>query len=282
MNQIKKAKYRLLLFLPFLFLVIFFELVPLISMLTKSVQGNGGLTLDNFTQIFSKPIYISAITNSLGVAVIATIVGLIVDFLLAMALSQSKGTGKTLYLSVLNLTSTFSGLPMTLSFITILGTSGVFVLMGKMLGMDWLANYNLYSMKGMTVVYLYFQIPMGTLLLVPAFAKVQKEWKEAATLMNAGGVTFWMKVGVPVLMPAIMGTFNMLFANALTTYATPYLLINNSIALLPIKIVDMFVGDVRQRPELGSALSVVLLAIMLFILGLSNLIKRHYEKGQKG
>ncbi len=64
-------------------------------------------------------------------------------------------------------------------------------------------------------------------------------------------------------------------------HATPYLLINNSIALLPIKIVDMFVGDTRQRPELGSALSLVLLGIVVLEICLSNLVKRHFEKGNR-
>ena len=83
------------------------------------------------------------------------------------------------------------------------------------------------------------------------------------------------------MMPGILGTFNMLFANAIATYATPYLLVNNSIALLPVKIVDMFVGDVKQRPGLGSALSIVMLAIVLIEIGLTNLCKKHFEKGTR-
>ena len=81
------------------------------------------------------------------------------------------------------------------------------------------------------------------------------------------------------MMPGIMGTFNMLFSNAIAASATPYLLVNNSIALLPVKVVDMFVGDVRQRPELGSALSLVMLTIVLLEIGLTNLCKKHFEKG---
>ena len=56
---------------------------------------------------------------------------------------------------------------------------------------------------------------------------------------------------------------------------------NNNIPLLPIKVVDMFVGDVRQRPELGSALSITLLAIVLIEIGLTNLCKKHFEKGTR-
>lgn len=281
MKNWKKTGGRLCFFLPLAFIIIFFECVPLFSMITKSFIGDSGFTLDNFIAIFEKAIYQTALKNSLWITIMSTLVGLVIDFFLAMALSSETGRKKTWYMSLLNLTSTFSGVPLTIAFITLLGTAGVFVLIAQRIGFDPLASYNLYSMKGMFIIYVYFQIPMGTLLLLPTFEKVRKEWKEAARLMNAGSVRFWLQIGIPVMMPGILGTVNMLFANAIATYATPYLLVNNSIAFLPIKIVDMFVGDVRQRPEMGSALSIVLLAIVLIEIGITNLVKRHFEKGTR-
>lgn len=267
--------------LPLAFIMILFECVPLAGMIVKSFVEDGRLTLAHYISVFTKPAYLVAIKNTLCITLSSSVIGLIIDFILGMALSGSKGKGKTLYLSLLNLTSTFSGVPLSVAFITVLGTSGVFVLIGKQLGIDMLANYNLYSLGGMFVIYVYFQIPMGTLLILPAFEKVRREWKESARLMDAGSFRFWMQVGIPVMMPGILGTFNMLFANAIATYATPYLLVNNSISLLPVKVVDMFVGDVKQRPGLGSALSIVLLAIVLAQIGLTNLCRRHFEKGTK-
>lgn len=281
MNNRKKYASRLIFFLPLAIIILLFECVPLISMITKSFIDSGKLTLENFAQVFQKPVYIVAIKNSLWVTLLSTAVGLVIDFFLAMALSGDRGKKKSWYLSLLNLTSTFAGVPLTIAFITVLGTAGVFVLIAQKIGFSPLAAYNLYSMKGMFIIYVYFQIPMGTLLLLPTFDKVKKEWKEASRLMNGGNVRFWVHVGIPVMMPGILGTFNMLFANAVATYATPYLLVNNSISLLPVKIVDMFVGDVRQRPGMGSALSIVLLVIVLLEIGLTNLCRKHFEKGMK-
>lgn len=186
---------RILFLLPLALIVILFECVPLGGMVLKSITDHGTLTMEYFHQILEKPVYTAAIKNSLWIALSSTIVGLIVDFFLALALSSEKGRKKTWYLSLLNLTSTFSGIPLAIAFITALGTSGVFVLMGRQAGINWLSGYNLYSMKGMFLVYLYFQIPMGTLLLLPAFEKVRKGvergsqadecWK--CLLLDAGG-----------------------------------------------------------------------------------------------
>ena len=88
-----------------------------------------------------------------------------------------------------------------------------------------------------------------------------------------------MRVGVPVLIPGITGTFTMIFANALAAYATIYALVQNNFPVLPTKIADCFTGDIVGRPEIGSALTVVLLLIMCLALILSNLVKKYGVKG---
>lgn len=282
MDQSKRILKRAVFFLPLALLIALFECIPLMGMVVKAFLADGQLSLGNFIKAFQEPAYQVAMLNSLWITILSSLAGLVVDFFLAMALSGSRGRGKSWYLSLLNLTSTFSGVPLTIAFITTLGTSGVFVLMAQQVGFLPLADYNLYSVAGMFIIYLYFQIPMGTLLMLPVFEKVRKEWREASSLMGVGQLRFWARIAIPVMMPGILGTFNMLFANAIAAYATPYLLVNNSVALLPTKIVDMFVGDVRQRPGLGSALSLVLLAFVILEITLTNLCKRHFEKFEKG
>lgn len=282
MDQSKRILKRAVFFLPLALLIALFECIPLMGMVVKAFLADGQLSLGNFIKAFQEPAYQVAMLDSLWITILSSLAGLVVDFFLAMALSGRRGRGKSWYLSLLNLTSTFSGVPLTIAFITTLGTSGVFVLMAQQVGFLPLADYNLYSVAGMFIIYLYFQIPMGTLLMLPVFEKVRKEWREASSLMGAGQLRFWARIAIPVMMPGILGTFNMLFANAIAAYATPYLLVNNSVALLPTKIVDMFVGDVRQRPGLGSALSLVLLAFVILEITLTNLCKRHFEKFEKG
>ena len=92
---------------------------------------------------------------------------------------------------------------------------------------------------------------------------------------------FWTKVGIPVLMPGILGTFSVLFANALAAYATVYALMMNNISLLPIQIAGSFVGEVKLKPGLGDALSVVMMALMVIMIFVTNGIGRQFQKGVK-
>ena len=144
MKSLKKAGGRMAFFLPLAFIIVFFECVPLVSMIVKSfLEDNGsGFTFNNFIQIFQKPVYLVAIKNTLWITILSTIVGLVIDFFLAMSLSKDTGKRKSLYLSLLNLTSNFSGVPLSIAFITLLGTSGVFVLISKEIGFTPMSSYN--------------------------------------------------------------------------------------------------------------------------------------------
>ena len=120
------------------------------------------------------------------------------------------------------------------------------------------------------MIYVYFQIPLSTLLLIPAFDSIRKEWKEAVALLGGSRMTFWRKVGIPVLMPSILGTFSVLFANALAAYASAYALLMNNVSLLPIRLSEQFVGDIIQRPEFGSAIAVIMMVFMVIAIGVQN------------
>ena len=80
-------------------------------------------------------------------------------------------------------------------------------------------------------------------------------------------------------MPSIMGTFSVLFANALAAYATVYAIMMNNISLLPVQIAGCFVGDVKIRQGLGGALSVTMMVIMVIMIGLTNLVSKQFQKG---
>ena len=47
---------------------------------------------------------------------------------------------------------------------------------------------------------------------------------------------FWMKIGIPIMLPGIVGTFSVLFANAMGAYASAYALTGSSYNLVAIRI----------------------------------------------
>ena len=282
LNLMKKKTYIYLLALvPFLIVAMLYEIVPLITVIVKSFQPDGGtgFTLENYQSVFSKLLYQKAIINSIKISLTSAVAGIIIAFLGARAAHQHQGKLNHIFMTVLNMVSNFAGIPLAFAYMILLGNAGLVVNIGKELGINALSTYNLYTMNGMSLIYIYFQIPLSTLLLIPAFDGVQKQWKEACTLLGGTPGIFWRKVGIPVLMPSILGTFSVLFANALAAYATIYALMMDNIALLPVQIAGCFTGEVKVRAGLGGALSVVMMAIMVIMILITNGLSRRFQKG---
>ena len=182
----KKTYIYLLALVPFLIVAMLYEIVPLITVIIKIFQTDSGtgFTLENYQTVFSKLLYQKAILNSLKISLTSAIIGIIIAFLGARAAHQHQGKLNNAFMAVLNMVSNFAGIPLAFAYMILLGNAGLIVSIGKEFGIDFLANYNLYTMNGMSLIYVYFQIPLSTLLLIPAFDGVQKQWKEACTLLG--------------------------------------------------------------------------------------------------
>ena len=279
----KRSRLYLLALLPFGLLVLLFELLPMAIVVVRSFLpegGGAGFTVEHYAAIFTKKLYQTAIVNSLIVAVLSSLVGLFFAFWGAKAAHGSGKRVKNGFMSLLNMVSNFSGVPLAFAYIILLGNAGVLVMFGKRFGLEALANFPLYSVWGLLLIYIYFQIPLATLLLIPVFDGLKKEWGEAVALLGGSRVQFWLRVGIPVLTPSLLGTFSVLFANAIAAYATAYALLMNNLSLLPIRISEQFVGDVVQRKEFGSALAVVLMLLMVLSLVLQNYVLKR-QRGER-
>lgn len=276
MKKKENIKLYLLILLPFLVIVFLYEILPLVMMIISSFKSETDssilFTLENYITTFTKLSYQKAIINSLKITFISTVFGIVIGFLGAQSAQSSHGKLKNVFLTVLNMTSNFAGVPLAFAYMIILGNSGVILLIARTYGLEAIANFDLYTSTGLILMYVYFQIPLSTLLMIPAFNGVREEWKEANKLMGGGALHFWARVGIPVLMPSIFGTISVLFANALAAYATAYALLMNNYSLLPVNITGMFTGDMTMRPHLGAALSVVMMLLMLAAILINNYI----------
>ena len=283
MKHIKQSnRVGYLAFLPFLIITICYELLPLAQLVVSSVIGkeSGQFGLENFIKIFTTPLYQQSIINSVRISLISAVVGIILAFLAARFCWEAGGKVRKAFTMVLNMMSNFSGVPLAFAFMVLVGNTGVLTLLGQRIGIPFLANFNLYSGSGLALVYIYFQIPLATLLLLPAFAGIRPQWREAATILQAGPFDYWFRIAIPNLLPGILGTLSVLFANALAAYATAYALVKNNYALLALQITSKFKGDVQIDKATGGALAVVLILLMVAATVINNYFTKRSAKGR--
>ena len=255
---------------PFLVLVLLFFLVPLLYMLITSFQNSDGFTLAHYQSVLTNDYILQGFKNSITLSVISAVIALVVTLFAVYAIMRFSEPVREKILILTNLTSNFSGIPLAFAFIVLLGNSGLFTLLFDQWGIDALSSFSLYSWGGLLLIYIYFQLPLALMLLYPIYDGIQQQWKEAAALLGASTWQFWVKIGVPVMLPGIVGTFSVLFANAMGAYASAYALTSSSYNLVAIRIGSLIQGDIFAQPELASAIAVILAVTMVTAMLLSE------------
>ncbi len=266
----------LLWLLPFAVVFGLFQIAPLAWVAIHSLEAADGWGLGNFREVFASPFYLQAIKHSLQIAFWSSLIGIVVALLGSYSLRRVDSRLRDFVMAFSTMTSNFSGVPLAFAFIILLGFNGALTLILKQSGL--IEDFNLYSKAGLIVLYTYFQIPLGVLLLYPAFDALREDWRESAALLGASHWRFWRHIGLPVLTPALLGTFVILLANALGAYATVYALTTGNFNVLPIRIAAMVAGDIFLDPNMASALAMVLVGLMLVITAAHQwLLKRSYH-----
>ena len=277
MTTFTRGKWLALLCLvPFALFFIVFQIAPLGWVAVHSLQSDSGWGWENFSKAFSSRFYRQAMQFSLEISFWSSLFGIIISILGAYSLRKVNSRLRDFVNSFANMTSNFAGVPLAFAFIILLGFNGALTLILKDAGI--IDDFNLYSKTGLIILYTYFQIPLGVLLLYPAFDAVREDWNESAALLGASNFQFWRYIGLPVLTPALLGTFVILLANALGAYATVYALTTGNFNVLPIRIAAMVAGDITLDPNMASALAMILVGLMTLVTVVHQwLLRRSYH-----
>ena len=256
---------------PFLVFALLFLILPSAVLLAGAFFGaDGSFTFQNILDL-GRPRIVSAYAVTLQLSGLTALLGLVLGFLLAWSVTLGglppalRGLLKTFS----GVASNFGGVPLAFAFIATLGRVGLVTALLKAFGIDlYDQGFSLYTFTGLTLTYLYFQLPLMVLIITPSLEGMKKEWREASVSLGGGRLTYWLRVGLPVLTPPLLAAFLLLFGNAFGAYATAYALTGGVINLIPILIGSQIRGDVLHNPGLGFALAlgmVVLMAVSILI-----------------
>lgn len=254
-----------LVLLPFWLVVLFFLIAPTLSIVWGSfLHPNGDFTLANYGFLNGEDKSLQPFINSIVLSAGTMIVGTIAGLLVAQAILSARARAlEQLTITFSSVAANFAGVPLAFAFIATLGAEGLVTHWLLSLGIHiYDAGFTLYDILGLAVVYSYFQIPLMVLLILPALQAMKREWREASDNLGAGGFTYLRRVAIPVLMPSVIASALLLFANSFGAYATAYALTTGFVSLVPIAISNVITGDVTFDPGQGDALAVGLAVIM--------------------
>jgi putative spermidine/putrescine transport system permease protein len=279
-----QAVVRLAGIVPFAAYIILGLFIPLIAVLIGAFQNasTGAWTFSNI-DIATHGAYLKGYENSLELSLIASILPGIFGLLIAYAIFTAKGGGKLLRQMVITASGVFAnfgGVPLAFLFIASLASTALVTGWLNDIGLNiYNDGFTLFDLAGVAVVYMYFQIPLMVLIILPALEGLRPAWREAAENLGARSWSYWRHVGGPVLLPSFLSCLMLLFGSALSAYATAEALTGGTIALVPIQIGTVLNGNVvAGQGNVGKALSLGLVLIIGVLMILYVMLQRRAAK----
>jgi putative spermidine/putrescine transport system permease protein len=269
----------LLAFLPFLVFCAMFELIPVGALLLGSIGGIEKHSLEWIAKVFTNPTFQKSIWNSLLLSVTSSLLGAVIGTAIGYAITRTRrGKVRRALIALASISSNAGGVSLGFAFITILGAAGMITILIRTFGIDLLSFFSIYSVIGLIVVYLYFQVPLMIVLMLPAFSGLRADWAEASASLGGDGRDFWRRVGIPVLMPSIVAGTVLLFVSSMGAYATAQALIGSRINLMTIQISILRRGEILYQPAQADAMAVVLLFMVALSVLAYHLIQRRAQR----
>lgn len=258
-----------------------FLVLPIVLMVVSSFQSDQGWSLVNYGDTIRGE-YLRAFLNSLWISLVTAAIGGVLGTLLAIALGWGLPDAGGSWLTLASVAANWGGVPLAFAMITTLGNSGWVTELLRAGGLDiYQQKFTVYSNLGLILTYLYFQCPLMLLLMLPAVQRFRQQWREAAESLGADRFQFWRWVGVPILLPSMIGGMALLFANAFGAQATAFALAGGALNLITIKITFLVKGQTDFNPGLANALAVemtIVLAIAVIVYQITNQRARRWMK----
>ena len=225
---------------------------------------SGSFTLEN---ILSVGQYSNVFLRSIWLGAVATAVSLALGYPLAYIISKVDARRQNIMVMLVMLPMWMNFLLRTYAWMTLLEDNG---LINGALAALGLPRAHMINTSGAVVLgMVYNYIPYMILPLYSVLTKIDRSVIEAAQDLGANSREVFLKVVVPMSMPGVISGVTMVFVPAVSTFIISKMLGGGGNLLIGDLIDMQFLGS-AYNPNLGSAVSLVLLVIILTCLGTMN------------
>jgi spermidine/putrescine transport system permease protein len=251
--------------IPYIVWMALFVVAPLVLVVVYSFTTSGGAaTLDNFTQSAE---YVNVFLRSLLLALSATVICLAVGYPLAYAFSREGVRFQQIAMMLIMLPMWMNFLLRTYAWMSILENTGLLNRLLSAVGLPALRLINTPAAVVLGMVYNY--LPFMVLPIYSVIIKIEPSVIEAAKDLGAGGYHVFTRVIFPLSLPGVLSGVTMTFVPSVSTFVISKLLGGGKNMLLGDLIEMQFLGS-AYNPQLGSAISLVMMVLILILMSLMN------------
>ena len=252
---------------PFFAYVAIFLLWPTGIVVVHALKNpNGAWAFSNISEL-GNPLVRGYFLGSFKLCLLSSLAGAVLGAILAYAVASGNPDGviRRLSVAVSGVLAQFGGVTLAFAFLVTIGPVGLLFHAGWYFEFPW----------GITLIYAYFQIPLMVLVFLPAIDGLKVQWREASENLGATAWQYWRHVGGPLLAPAFLGAALLLFANALSAFATIEAWENQIAYVVPQQIQTAMSSEVGlSSVNVASLLALGLVIMVAVVMTIYALLQR--------
>ena len=263
--------------IPYIVWMAIFVIVPLFFIVAYAfTNADGAFTLDNFSNM---GMYAVVFKNSLVQAATATVVCLLIGYPFAYILANEKAIVQKIGILLIMLPMWMNFLLRTYAWMSILENNGFLNQFFRSIGLiDYLNNIGMLTTDFIPMINTSFAVVLGMIynylpfMILPIYTVltgIDRRYIEAAQDLGANKFQTFLRVILPLSLPGVLSGVMMVFIPSVSTFAISRLLGGGLYWLLG-DVIDMnFLGG-TYNPHLGSAISLIMMIVVLLCMGIMN------------
>lgn len=258
---------------PYVIWMALFVIAPILIIVVYAFSAaNGGFTLANFKDMIQ---YAAAFGRSFWLAAVATVFCLLIGYPMAYFLARNTGWLHRSATMLIMLPMWMNFLLRTYSWKFLLERNG---LINSFFGLFSLGPFQMIDTQGAIILGMVYNfLPYMVLPIFNVIEKIDPKVIEAAQDLGADSVTVFRRMTFPLSLPGVLSGVTMVFIPSVSTFAISRLLGGSKTLLLGNLIEMQFLGN-AYNPHLGSAISLVMMVIVMISMAIMN----RFGEGEEG
>ena len=250
---------------PYIVFMVVFTLIPLgvVGYYALTDPDTGAFTLGNLKNL---SMYLPVLGQSVLYSLVSSLICLLLGYPVAYYISQRGAVMQKILYMLVMLPMCMSFLLRTLAWVGLLQDTGIINNLLEAIGIGRLRLIRTPGAVVLGMVYNY--LPYMILPLYATLVKMDRRLIEAAEDLGCNGLQTFARVVLPLSVPGILSGVTMVFVPAVSTFYISQKLGGTDTVLIGDLIERLFKqGD---NPNLGAALSLVLMALVFVCTGIMN------------
>ncbi len=255
-------------------LVFFLLYIPILVLIVFSFNEGGtlssftGVSLTWYEELFSDEEALSALRNSLILAVASAVISTVIGTLAALGLHRMrnryiKGAINAITNVPMMNPDIVTGVSMMLLFVAV---STIF------------RTQNLFGFGTLLIAHVTFNLPYVLLSVTPRFKSLDRSMSEAAQDLGCTPARAFFKVDLPEIVPGIMSAMMMAFTLSLDDFVISHFVSSPNFQTLPLYVYNQTAHNVKFSMYALSALIVAVILVILLVVNFAGSVKSGHRK----